>query len=57
MTEENGASVTHHKSPLVGARLRAYIEIKNRNARSSDQSRNTARPTQRDERVTQTRNL
>jgi hypothetical protein len=57
MTEENGASVTHHKSPLVGARLRAYIEIKNRNTRSSDQSRNTARSTQRDERVTQTRNL
>jgi hypothetical protein len=47
LTEENGASVTHHKSPLVGARLRAYIEIKNRNARSSDQSRKTARPTQR----------
>jgi hypothetical protein len=57
MTEENGASATHRKSPLVGARLRAYIEIKNRNARSSDQSRNMARSTQRDERVTQTRNL
>jgi hypothetical protein len=56
MTEENGASGTHHKSPLVGARLKAYIEIKNRNARSSDQSRNSARPTQRDERVTQTLN-
>ena len=57
MTEENGASATHHKSPLVDARLRAYLEIQNRNARSSDQPRNTARPTQRDERVTQAGNL
>ena len=56
MTGENGASATHHISPLVGARLKAYIEIKNRNARSSDQSRNTARSTQRDERVTRTQN-
>ena len=57
MTEENGASAPNHKSPLVGARLRAFIEIQNRNARSSDQSRNSARPTQRDERMTRAGNL
>jgi hypothetical protein len=54
MTGQNGASATRHKSLLVGARLKAYIEIKDRNARSTDQSRNTARPTQRDERMTRT---